>query len=58
MGMNVCAACRQVRYLSKYGLCVQCMREIEEREKRAQPDRLRDHPDLEEFDDYADSWYR
>lgn len=56
--MGVCKDCRQIRYLSPKGFCERCLRQGLKKALRSQPDELRKHPDLDDFDDYADRWYR
>jgi hypothetical protein len=55
--MGVCGGCRRVRFLSPKGACDACDRMARRLATRSQPDALRQHPDLLDFDDYAERWY-
>jgi hypothetical protein len=55
--MGVCGDCRQVRFLSPKGACEACVRMARRLAARGHPDALRQHPDLQDFDDYAERWY-
>jgi hypothetical protein len=59
MGMGQCADCGKFRLVSpNESICEQCLRDTLQRVVDVNPDSMREHPDLEEFDDYGDRWYR
>lgn len=56
--MGICLRCRSMRYLALGGLCERCLKDAMREEAAADAEELRRHPDLEEFEEYADRWYR
>jgi hypothetical protein len=56
--MDHCTDCGRYLLVSPdVGLCEKCLKGYVQRTMDVDPDAMRQHPDLEEFDDYANRWY-